>query len=185
MIQWSLQASFPSIADFPQCCVFLAISSYSALLVLEQKASTHHKIACLLSWVSNRESSISKSRSVPSNVSTAFLMYLLSKKSFGKWELLSVWRKTTLIKTLFWHLEEVVLNASLSALCNVCVICRDIRESHLYQDSSVNNKKLLYSWSTWPGFSVQMTSYEQLCCSVRNIIRLSGEDGWGAVICRK
>lgn len=180
------KASVSSIAGFPGVSLFPPISLYSASLILETKASGHHRIACLLSWIPNQESRILQIQKCAQQwcVNCASI-YPLSKRSSGKWELLSTWKKTTLVKTSLWHFTEVVLNASLSASCNVCVISRDIRESNLYWDSSINNKKLLYSWNTWPVFSVQMTSYEQLCCNMRNIIRLSGEDGWGAAVSRK
>lgn len=125
----SLILSFPWWISF-LFSVLPSISSYPALLILEVKASSHHKIACLLSWVSYQESCIFQIQTCPNNDAlTAFLMYLLSKRISGKWELLSIWRKTALVKMLLWHFAEVVLNASLSALCDVCVVSKDIRES--------------------------------------------------------
>lgn len=52
------KASISSVVGFPGFSVFPPISLYSALLVLELKASSHHKITCLLLWNPNQESRI-------------------------------------------------------------------------------------------------------------------------------
>lgn len=182
----STKAFICSIFGFPGFSVFPPISLYPALLILESKASSHHKITCLLSLIPKQQSRILQIWKCAQQWCLNSFSHISSQqKDLCKWELLSAWTKTTFIKTLLWHFAEVVLNASLSALYDVCMISRNMRGSNSYWDSSISNKKLLYSWNTWLVFLVQTTSYEHLCCNMRNIIRLSGEDGWGAVICRK
>lgn len=101
--------------------------------------TSHQKITSLLLWIHNQESRILQIQKCAQKWCVDSISHVSSQQN----ELWQIQRKTTLVKTSLWHFAEVVLNASHSVLCNVCVFSRDRRESNLYRDPSINNKKAI------------------------------------------